>query len=60
MKKILFGAGVLITAVLMLLPSMTAVNHRLSKFSPAGKTLTADGSPLPPPIPPPLKAIAFA
>lgn len=46
MKKATCYAGILLAAVLMLLPVMTGVNHSFGKPS-----STADGCPLPPPIP---------
>jgi hypothetical protein len=49
MKKLWFGAGVSVVAVLMLLPVITPVNQALSKIHPGGKTTVADGVPLPPP-----------
>jgi len=44
MKKATYFAGISLAALLMLLPVITQVNHTLGKLS-------ADGCPLPPPIP---------
>ena len=44
MKKTTYFAGITLAAVLMLLPVITRVNHTFGKMS-------ADGCPLPPPIP---------